>query len=186
MDILQAFLNRVIDWVSAAWALLPETITQDDRLVYAAVPVVVFFLSRLLRRLPRGRAAKPFDIPPAYVIDGDTLASGDMRIRIWGIDAPETGQRQGDAARRHMIRLIKGRNLRVEPRDLDKYGRVVARVLVEGQDIGETMVADGYAIACTDVTKVYARAMRRARRSGAGLWRHGAIQDPGAWRKSHG
>jgi len=184
VNMLREILDSILSQVDR---LLP--VQQDMTTLFLLVlvaPLAIRALPLLFRLVFRPRAPRPFAITSPYVIDGDTLATGDLRIRIWGIDAPETGQRQGDAARRHMIRLLSGRTLKVFPIELDKYGRVVARLEADGQDVGKSMVADGYAIACTDFTRAYAGVMRRARRSGKGLWRHGAIQNPGAWRKSHG
>lgn len=90
----------------------------------------------------------------AYVIDGDTfrLASGE-RVRIAGIDAPETQPRQakcaqelaaGRAATARARALLTGRTVRLE-RVGRSYNRTVARVTLEGRDVAATLVEAGIA-----------------------------------------
>jgi endonuclease YncB( thermonuclease family) len=150
-----------------------------------AIPFLKGFLRIIFRALFGKRLPKPFDLQGAYVIDGDTIAKGDLRIRLWGIDAPERGQRQGDASTQHLRALLRGAAIKVVPKDTDKYGRLVAQLMVDGQDISGRMVTDGYALACTQYSQQYARAMKRARRSKSGLWAQGRIENPGAWRKAN-
>ena len=90
----------------------------------------------------------------AWVIDGDTfrLASGE-RIRIAGIDAPETqpGEAKcraeiahGKAATRTAIPLLKGRAVTFV-RVGRSYNRTVAIVTLDGQDLAGLLVARGVA-----------------------------------------
>lgn len=90
----------------------------------------------------------------AWVIDGDTfrLQSGE-RVRIAGIDAPETRQgeakcraeiERGKEATRQAVALLKGRIVSIV-RVGESYGRTVARVTLDGRDIGEELVARGIA-----------------------------------------
>lgn len=90
----------------------------------------------------------------ARVTDGDTfrLASGE-RIRIAGIDAPETQPgnakcsaelARGKAANLHANALLNGRKVRFE-RVGRSYNRTVARVWLDGRDIAATLVEAGAA-----------------------------------------
>lgn len=79
------------------------------------------------------------------VVDGDTLAIGDVRYRLWGIDAPERGTAAGAAATAQMRALVASRSVRCEPRDRDRYGRVVAVCYADGRDLAWDMVATGHA-----------------------------------------
>lgn len=90
----------------------------------------------------------------AWVADGDTfrLASGE-RIRIAGIDAPETQPgnakcraelARGKAATRKAVALLKGREVRFE-RVGRSYDRTVARVWLGDRDLAEALVAAGAA-----------------------------------------
>jgi endonuclease YncB( thermonuclease family) len=150
-----------------------------------AIPLLKGFLSSIFRSLFSKRLRKPFDLTSVYVIDGDTIAHGELRVRLWGIDAPETGQRQGDASTRHLRAMLKGATIRVIPQDIDQYGRLVAQLMVDGQDISGRMVTDGYALASTQYCKRYAKSMKRAQRAKSGLWAQGRIENPGAWRRTH-
>ncbi len=90
----------------------------------------------------------------AWVTDGDTfrLESGE-RIRIAGIDAPETQPgnakcraelARGKQATRATIALIKGHTVEIE-RVGRSYNRTVARVRLDGRDLAATLVDKGIA-----------------------------------------
>jgi endonuclease YncB( thermonuclease family) len=80
------------------------------------------------------------------VTDGDTLRAGEVRIRLWGIDAPEPGEPGGHAAAAALEALTGGRVLRCEALDRDRWGRVVARCrLPDGRDLACEMVRAGHA-----------------------------------------
>lgn len=122
-------------------------------------------------------------------IDGDTvsliLPSGEeARVRIWGIDAPERGQRQGREATAMLIRLIADRPVTFHPRTRDRYGRLVGELHdADGRDIANEMVAGGYALADRRYTRRYLQAEAAARRASRGLWAEpGGIADPRAFR----
>jgi endonuclease YncB( thermonuclease family) len=127
----------------------------------------------------------PFRIKNAYVIDGDTLARGDWRIRIYGMDAPEADQAGGTEATEYMRTLVDGKTLHILPKDVDIYGRLVARVRTGQYDVGAEMVRSGHAVATVDFTRVYSGAERSAKKSRNGLWKQGAIGDPKAWREAN-
>lgn len=78
--------------------------------------------------------------------DGDTMRAGDLRIRIWGIDAPERGEPGYRASTEALRSLITGRTLQCEAVDIDRYGRTVARcTLPDGRDLACALVAMGAA-----------------------------------------
>ncbi len=86
------------------------------------------------------------------VTDGDTLRFGSQRIRLHGIDAPESKQRCraggktwacGAAATRALRERIVGRPVECADRDRDRYGRIVAVCRVAGEDVNAWMVAQG-------------------------------------------
>lgn len=87
------------------------------------------------------------------VIDGDTIDVGDIRVRLHGIDAPErdqpcttvSGQNWacGDWVTRQVHDRYHGAAARCEATDRDRYGRVVARCFVGGQDMARAMVREG-------------------------------------------
>lgn len=94
----------------------------------------------------------PFSAIVAKVIDGDTLDAtpdlgGDpIRIRIAGIDAPETKAPGGAAARRHLDELCPvGSTVIVDPGSWDHYGRLVATLTFPVATVGDRMVQAGHA-----------------------------------------
>lgn len=99
-------------------------------------------------------AAPPGEAIVAYVVDGDTvrLTSGE-RVRIAGIDAPETRPDNakckaeialGKDARARAKTLLEGRRVTVV-RVGRSYNRTVAKLSVAGRDVATTLVASGAA-----------------------------------------
>ena len=90
----------------------------------------------------------------ARVIDGDTIEVGAVRIRLFGVDAPESAQRClaggrhwpcGEQATRALVRHIDSRSVACEERDQDRYGRIVAVCRYGGQDVNAWLVREGWA-----------------------------------------
>ena len=86
----------------------------------------------------------------ASVTDGDTIEVHGQRIRLHGIDAPQSGQhcyiggkrwRCGKDAVNVLADLIDRRPVTCQERDRDRYGRVVAVCRVAGEDLGGRMRA---------------------------------------------
>jgi endonuclease YncB( thermonuclease family) len=128
---------------------------------------------------------------PAEVSDGDTLRIGAVRVRLFGIDAPESrqpcdsgekgGWACGAAAADRLRELTAGRAVHCVPRDRDRYGRLVATCSAGGVDLGARLVAEGLARAYTRFGDDYAAVERRAKTEQIGLWR-GAAAAPWDWR----
>lgn len=130
----------------------------------------------------------------ARVIDGDTLDVAGERVRVWGVDAPERDQtcedargapyRCGEHAKLALIDLVAGRALSCAPRDVDRYGRTVAKCSAGGEDLGGRMVRMGHALDYTRYSKgVYLPDELRARRAKAGVWQ-GRFTRPEDWRRA--
>ena len=125
------------------------------------------------------------------ILDGDTVEIAQQRIRIFGIDAPETEQLCLDAAaqrsscgisaRNAMSSLSAGQPWSCTTVDLDQYGRHVARCQVAGQDVGRWMVAQGWALAFIHYSSAYVDDERASRSARRGLW-SGAFIAPWDWR----
>ena len=80
------------------------------------------------------------------VTDGDTLKAPDVRVRLWGIDAPEMNQLGGKQAKAALKSITKGQDLSCRVKGADRYGRIVARCdLPNGKDIACLMVQFGHA-----------------------------------------
>lgn len=115
------------------------------------------------------------------VEDGDTVrvrrGQGDVRIRIFGIDAPEATQPYGAEAREAARRLLLDKTVVVAMKDVDQYGRLVAALSVDGRDIGLELIRIGAAwnYAQFSQDERFAALEADARRAGHGLW---ALSDP--------
>lgn len=128
----------------------------------------------------------------ARVTDGDTLRIGETRIRLFGVDAPESRQLCpdgtgkswpcGKAATRKLETLVAGRTVRCVPENLDRYGRTVASCSVEGEDLGEILVRDGLARAYARYSDRYVAAEAAAMGGHRGLW-EGEAEAPWDWRR---
>jgi endonuclease YncB( thermonuclease family) len=122
------------------------------------------------------------------VIDGDTLAIGDTRIRLEGIDAPEAGQQCasaagaawpcGEEAARLLGELVRGRSVTCAQSGTDRYARVLAICRVGSLELNAEMVQRGLAWAFVRYSQrlVGIEAEARARR--VGIWQ--AENEP-AW-----
>lgn len=83
----------------------------------------------------------------AVSVDGDTLDIYDIRIRLWGIDAPEMNTDEGKAAKFYLQKIINDHGGIVECHETGKpsYGRMVARCSILDKDIGALMICAGHA-----------------------------------------
>jgi endonuclease YncB( thermonuclease family) len=133
------------------------------------------------------------------IMDGDTLvisntANQHLRIRIQGIDAPEAGQSYSLTAKENLAQLLKDKLVTVEfdPRGKpDGEGRIVAKVYLEGYDVGLEQLKAGLAWYCKEYKKelsesdryTYAEAEKTARGSRLGLWRESSPQTPWEFRR---
>lgn len=111
-----------------------------------------------------------------------------MRVRLWGIDAPESGQQPwGDAAGRRLRELLGNDTINLGVQGLDVYDRVLARVSLPGvDDAGLRLVREGFASVRTQYVtdQAYRAARQNARNQRLGIWSvPGAQQRPWEWRK---
>ena len=127
----------------------------------------------------------------ASVTDGDTLRIGPARIRLHGIDAPESAQSCsaggktwacGEAATRALRGRIGRRPVECAERDRDRYGRIVAVCRVAGADVNAWMVDPGWAVAYRKYSTDYVSHETAAKRARRGVWR-GDFVEPSRWRR---
>jgi endonuclease YncB( thermonuclease family) len=139
---------------------------------------------------PRDHSDLPEFTGAARVIDGDTLALGDVKIRLHGIDAPEISQVCNDMhggawtcgqwSKAALERLASGFVTCVQ-KDIDRYDRVVGVCFAEDTDVNAAMVAKGAAFAYVKYARDYVPQETQARRLATGMWRSGA-QAPSEYR----
>ncbi len=116
------------------------------------------------------------------ISDGDSFTarcgaarapSETVRIRMAAMDAPEHSQPYGQRARQHLARLCWRQQARLYPLGHDHYGRTLAQVQCQGQDVATAQVRAGLAWVYTPQAKQYPKLValqRQARTSGQGLW----------------
>lgn len=128
----------------------------------------------------------------ASIIDGDTLDIHGTRLRLHGIDAPESGQmcrdgndrpwRCGQQAALALSDRIARTPLRCHGQGGDRYGRIIAICYLNGEDINAWMVMQGWAMAYIRYSHDYAHQQTIARAKGWGIWQ-GTVTAPWDWRK---
>ncbi len=125
------------------------------------------------------------------VSDGDTITvlgpdRRQYKIRLNGIDAPESSQEFGQVSKQNLARLVHGRQVRIEWEKQDRYERVLGRVFLDQTDINLEQVRQGLAwyyrayerdIAPADRQR-FDRAEQEARSSRRGLWRSATPTPP--------
>ncbi|WP_162375646.1 thermonuclease family protein [Ancylobacter sp. TS-1] len=126
------------------------------------------------------------------MIDGDTLEIHGERIRLNGIDAPESRQtcqradgseyRCGQGAAFALADWIGRATVTCEPHGHDRYRRVIATCYARGEDAGRWLVQNGHALAFRRYSLVYVPDEERAQAAGSGVWQ-GHFILPWDWRK---
>ncbi len=126
------------------------------------------------------------------VYDGDTITvlttrKEQLKIRFYGIDAPELRQAYGAVAKKALSNLLFQKEVSAEiivPKD--KYGRVVAKIFVGDTCINEEMVRLGFAWSYQDTTKStpdFEILQNEARAKKKGLWADGKPVSPWQYRQ---
>lgn len=128
----------------------------------------------------------------ATVIDGDTLEIHGQRIRLHGVDAPESRQlceradgsdyRCGQVAAFALADWIARSVVSCGQTDTDRWRRAIAICTVRGEDIGRWLVQNGHALAFTRYSDDYVPDEAAARAARVGVWQ-GSFVEPWMWRK---
>ncbi|MEL6059461.1 thermonuclease family protein [Methylobacterium sp. DCY52] len=129
----------------------------------------------------------------ASVTDGDTVVIHGVRIRLYGIDAPESTQicqdasgtdyRCGQRAALALADRIGEAPITCEPRDTDRYGRTVAVCRKGSEDLNAWMISQGHAVAFRRYSMEYVPQERQARAARRGIWA-GTFQEPSEYRRA--
>lgn len=132
------------------------------------------------------------------VVDGDTIkvlgpSKTLFKIRLSGIDAPESKQAWGQRSKQHLSDLVYGREVTVLVSGEDRYGREIGKVVVNGLDANLEQVKSGMAWWYAHFAKeqlpgdaqVYSEAESQARAARRGLWGDPNPVAPWDWRRLH-
>lgn len=153
-------------------------------------------LSSAPRATPTATNSDQWQARLLHAADGDSFTvrradSGQrVKLRLYGVDAPESDQAYGQAARRSLLAMANGKVLTVKPMNDDPYGRVVA-VVFAGKDtksLNERQLEQGmawyYEYFCHEPFCAEWKAReQQARRQRVGLWRDDHPQTPRQWRR---
>ena len=126
------------------------------------------------------------------VFDGDTITvkkgRKGVRVRLYGIDAPETKQEFGDNAKKFTADQVMGKLVDIKPIDFDRYKRIVGLVSDGKMILNKRLVRQGYAWVypeyckrsfCSDWSELEAEAKVAKK----GLWRNPNAIPP--WQYRH-
>jgi endonuclease YncB( thermonuclease family) len=125
------------------------------------------------------------------IVDGDTIELLDPyihlhKIRLYCIDAPEKSMPYGQRSKQKLAELVYAKDLHVIVYDVDRYGREIGDLIVDGQSVNLEMVRTGFAWEypkyCRD--PAYWAAQNKAAVARAGLWADRAPVPPWEYRKS--
>ena len=140
------------------------------------------------------------------VSDGDTVhlttpEQTKLKVRLYGIDAPETdkinnktgrvnipGQPYGEESMSALANKIMGRKVRVDILDIDKYRRMVGMIYLDERNINLEMIREGYAEAFVEYLEEpykteFLKVEREARAAKKGIWSLPAYERPREFRK---
>lgn len=126
------------------------------------------------------------------VADGDTitvLTAGkeSVKVRLYGIDAPEAKQAFGNRAKEELSGMVFGKVVTVEVKQKDRYGRTVGLVTADGVAVNREMVRRGFAWWYRDFAKKdvdFAKAEAEAKNAKRGLWMDKAPVAPWEFRRN--
>jgi endonuclease YncB( thermonuclease family) len=161
------------------------------RLALSALLVLLLVVSGLSQEpvTVRGKVVGTTDGDTIKVLVADRQL---IKVRLAFIDSPEMHQAFGYRAKQAMSALVFGKEVELRPHTIDRYGRLVAIVYMDGTDAGLEMIRQGYAW-CYDrylpeaseaIQASYRQAQEGARTKQAGLWSDPDPIPPWEWRKT--
>ena len=199
MDGVRPFLSRVVD-------VDIEPLVKFIGIIFL-ISLLFAFRWRLLRKLAGfallmlsvplvSSLESPFDSVPERVperarggnwtaprtLDGDTIHHEGRRIRLSGIDAPERDQPYGSEATRALARQLRRGRVTCRFHGQGSYRRHLGTCYVQGQNVNEWMVRNGYAWSYGR----YRRQEELARRERKGVHRSRSAIRPEQWRRRRG
>ncbi|MEY4505685.1 MAG: hypothetical protein RL297_263 [Pseudomonadota bacterium] len=138
--------------------------------------------------------AQSFSARVVTVSDGDTVwvtplqSQRRMKLRLQGLDAPERCQPGGDEATRALRELVLNQTVAVDVSGQDDYQRGLARIRLQGKDVGAFMVSQGLAWSYRFKADPgpYVREEQAARQAKRGVFAQARPERPYDFRRRHG
>jgi len=193
-------------WFVAGLILAPVmgvVVFNIDRLEYVGERrhVLKQYLPRWMKAFLPENTATLAVLPPGSeikgrvveVYDGDTVTVLSLdektkyRLRLYGIDAPESDQEFGDEARLALHQLVYGKIVEIEVIDNDIYQRSVAKLYCDNVYVNLKMVATGNAYCYVNYARhdlELPRAEAQAKERGLGVWSKRGLTPPWEHRKN--
>ena len=162
---------------------------------------MMFFLTKLL--LPIMIVVFPvaswgnsttFEAKVVKIVDGDTITALDaqnttIKIRMYGIDAPESKQAFGQKAKQALTTAIATKIVTVIDHGTDIYGRMLGTIWLDGYDTNASMVDSGYAwvyrFEDNAIVPGYIKYESAAQKEAKGLWADTNPVPPWQWRQAN-
>ncbi|KAG6513154.1 probable staphylococcal-like nuclease CAN1 [Zingiber officinale] len=119
--------------------------------------------------------------------NGEEILARKYRIRLRGVDAPESQMPYGKEAKEELAKLVQGKCLRIDVYNIDQFGRHVGDIYCDGVFVQEKLLKRGFAwhFAKHDKRPEFAKWQQQARAEGRGLWALSNPEKPWEWRKSN-
>ena len=137
----------------------------------------------------------------AEVVDADTIKINKIKIRLFGIDAPEKEQvckkiymsffifnfeknyKCGEESALALLKKLKKKKIKcfIE-KNKDRYKRSIGVCYLKNEDINKWLVKNGYAIAYKKYSKKYVLDEQYAKENELGIWK-GTFTEPEKWRR---
>jgi micrococcal nuclease len=161
-------------WYSAPASKIPaesEVNCMNRKVLFISLLLISLVISPCLSWAWSGRVVG--------IADGNTITvlqdKEQVKIRLYGIDTPERHQAFGNKAKQFTAKLVHGKEVEVEPVDVDRYGRTVALVTVFKLSVNEELVNAGFAWVythyCTQpICERWKALEQEAREAKRGLW----------------
>ncbi|XP_072982022.1 uncharacterized 38.1 kDa protein-like [Typha latifolia] len=145
--------------------------------------------ARAVRNYQKADALQKIIVNAGYRVlsnsNGEDILARKYRIRLRGIDAPESSMPYGKEAKEELVRLVQGKCLKVYVFGDDRYGRSVGDIHCNGVFVQEHMLKKGLAwhYLAYDQRHELAAWEKEARAAGVGLWASKNPEKPWEWRK---
>lgn len=155
-----------------------------------SVPVLIFVIVLfVLQIFVKNLESQDINAKVLRVIDGDTIEFLNQqedkayKLRLFGIDAPESKQSYGKESKEYLENLIAKQDIRIQIKSKDKYQRLVGIIFLGEKDINKELVRAGFAHSYDDFSLRYLSSENYAKKNKLGLWQQENVILPKDFRK---